>query len=143
MNCIDAREALTNILDVTKEGYVRVGKMKRGVRRKKRAHRLIWEECFGPIPEAMFVLHKCDNPSCVNPDHLFLGTHKDNIRDMVSKGRGVDNRGIRHGMSKLTEDDVRAIRASTEPGPVLCRRYGVVKSTISVIRSKKAWGHLK
>lgn len=57
------------------------------MRRTQYHHRLVWEECFGPIPEGMFVLHHCDNPPCINPEHLFLGDHTANMRDMVSKGR--------------------------------------------------------
>lgn len=71
----------------TKKGY---GKIHRGPgsRELVRVHRAAWEVTYGPIPEGLFVLHHCDNPPCCNPEHLFLGTNSDNMRDMVAKGRG-------------------------------------------------------
>src|ERR1700758_4972125 len=72
-----------------------------------RAHRVAWEKTFGPIPEGMQVLHRCDNPPCINPEHLFLGTHIDNMTDMRVKGRC--HRGTKHIDSILTEHDVRNI----------------------------------
>src|SRR6185503_13164373 len=75
------------------------------------SHRFSWEWHFGEIPKGMLVCHKCDNPLCVNPNHLFLGTQKDNIHDCISKGRarrGV-SRGVRNGSSKLT--DALALKA--------------------------------
>lgn len=68
-------------------GYGMVGEGPAGADRKILAHRLAWEIHFGPIPEGMFVCHHCDTPLCVRPDHLFLGTHTDNMRDMAAKGR--------------------------------------------------------
>ena len=61
------------------------------------AHRAAWIAAFGPIPEGMCVLHRCDNPPCINLDHLFLGTKRDNYDDMVAKGRGDRARGVQHG----------------------------------------------
>lgn len=104
------------------------------------AHRLSWELNEGAIPEGMVVCHRCDNPGCVNPAHLFLGTMADNQRDMARKGRSP--RGERQGKSKLTEADVRAILASSEPHAIVGRRYGVTVGTVSDIRRKITWSHL-
>lgn len=68
-----------------KDGYGMFGV---GNKKTKKAHRISWELCRGSIPEGLHVLHRCDNPECSNPDHLFLGTNLDNFNDMISKGRG-------------------------------------------------------
>lgn len=75
------------------------------------AHRLSYEHHVGPIPTGMLVLHSCDVPGCVNLAHLFLGTPRDNMQDMARKGRQVGPRGERHRSAKLTEEDVRTMRA--------------------------------
>lgn len=117
-------------------GYGVTSFMKRNVL----AHRLSWELSHGAIPAGLHVLHRCDNPPCVNPGHLFLGTHLDNIADMVGKGRHV--RGERQWQSVLTEDAVRSIRAAGESGRELARRFGVTASCISEVRNGKAWAHV-
>src|ERR1035438_7769338 len=66
-------------------------------RKSVKAHRISWEIKNGKIPDRIFVLHKCDNPQCVNPDHLFLGSAKDNTQDMLSKGRNRNAYGEKHG----------------------------------------------
>ena len=91
----------------TKNGY---GNTHRGY-----AHRMSWEIHNGPVPSGMFVCHRCDNKLCVNPSHLFLGSPKDNNSDMWAKGRGAN--GERNGHCKISDQDVRDIRANY----ALCR----------------------
>ena len=94
--------------------------------------------------DGLFVCHRCDNPSCVNPLHLFVGTHADNTRDRNQKGR--DARGRSHGMSKLTDADVLEIRALYASGKwtykQLGERYAVDLSNIASIVHRKTWKHL-
>ena len=98
------------------------------------AHRVSWELHFGPIPEKAEVCHSCDNPSCVRPDHLFLGTHADNMGDMMKKGRG---------RSKLTRRSAEAIRAMYAAGAVRQRdvaaAFGVTQTLVSQIVRGKIW----
>lgn len=74
------------------------------------AHRIAWEITFGKIPDGLFACHHCDNPACVNPGHLFLGTALENMQDRDKKGRHIPRKGTNNGMSKLTWDQVREIR---------------------------------
>ena len=107
-------------------------------------HRASWRRLAGDTPKGVFVLHRCDNPLCVNPDHLFLGTQRDNVKDMWDKGRarqGV-SKGENHGCSKLTESQVIEIRTSSENGPTVARRVGVSTSTVYDIRNRKIWTHI-
>ena len=120
-----------------------------------RAHRMAWEEAHGPIPEGMQVLHKCDNKPCVNVDHLFLGTHDDNMKDKVAKGRQAQGentspylrpetvrKGSAHHKALLTEEDVLNIRATDARLVDLAGAYGVSISTISNIKVRKTWRHV-
>lgn len=108
------------------------------------AHRVSWQMHFGDIPEGLHVCHKCDNPACVNPEHLFLGTHQDNMRDMHSKARGgrKQPKGESHFNSKLSVSDIRLIRACGEGSYVAARMFGVTPSTIRKIRRGDSWGHV-
>jgi hypothetical protein len=104
------------------------------------AHRLSYEVQVGPIPENMFVCHKCDNRLCINPEHLFIGTLQDNHADMVAKKR--HQIGERQWRSRLTEEDVRQIRAAEGTHGEIASRYGVSRETISVIKRRVNWKHV-
>ena len=107
-------------------------------------HRAAWRLFKGEIPPGMFILHRCDNPICMNPAHLFMGTQSDNARDMWEKRRAKPGTslGEKHGMSKLTEDIVREIRASKESGIALALRLKISPVTVSEIRLRKTWKHI-
>lgn len=104
------------------------------------AHRASWELHYGKVPDGLWVLHKCDVTICVNPDHLFVGTHEDNMIDMTNKGRSTF--GARNGRSKLVEDSVKQIKYSSEQASGCAARFGVSQATISMIRSGKRWRHV-
>jgi hypothetical protein len=108
------------------------------------ASRVSWEIHNGEIPIGMFVLHTCDNPVCVNPKHLFLGTQKDNMQDKYKKGRENLPFGIRNSSAKVSERDAIAIRILY---PALSQRkisnmYGINQSQVSRIVSGFSWRHL-
>ncbi len=118
-------------------------------------HRLSWALLRGPIPDGIEVCHDCpggDNPACVNPAHLWLGSHGDNMRDAFAKGRMVERdanamcRGSRHGMSTLVEADIIAMRATYAAGGVsmraLARRFHVTQANVSCIIARKTWKHV-
>lgn len=109
------------------------------------ASRIAWALSKGTEPGDMLVCHRCDNPICCNPSHLFLGTDADNGADMRAKGRARYNgvKGERHMWTKLTEDQVRFIKTSDAPGKVLAEQFGVKCSTISEIRQGRNWAWLK
>jgi hypothetical protein len=107
------------------------------------AHRLSWIIHNGAIPpDGMYVCHSCDNPSCVNPEHLFLGTSAENNADMLRKGRNRQVAGERHWRAKLTESDVDYIRTARESAAVLAGRLGVSVSTINRARAGCSWKHV-
>lgn len=115
---------------------------------RKMAHRISFELFKGAIPEGLFVLHYCDNPPCVNPDHLFVGTTRDNVLDKERKGRGNHPRGNDLPISKLNPDAVREIRASYRRGvygygiPSMAKRFRVDEKSIRMLLAGKTWRHV-
>ena len=112
------------------------------------AHRAAWEMEKGPIPDGLHVLHHCDNPSCVNTNHLFLGTGADNTADMLSKGRAKGNHkciGDKNNRTKLKAEDIPVIRKRLEVDIAkdIAADYGVEASTINAIRRKETWRHVQ
>ncbi len=103
------------------------------------AHRVSYEVYVGDIPEGLYVLHRCDTPACVNPAHLFLGTHQDNMDDRDKKGRGVQPSGTEHHAAKLNPAIVREIRSSEKSLRELGRLYGVGFRTIHKVKHGITW----
>lgn len=112
----------------TADGYAR--------RAQALAHRAAWEDEHGPIPPGQCVLHRCDNPPCVNPDHLFLGTKGDNNRDRSAKGRTYngDQRGERNNNARLTDADRAAIVSDPRGHRAVARAYGISDTRVRQIR---------
>jgi hypothetical protein len=124
------------------------------------AHRYSFEFFKHKIPAGLKVLHKCDNPPCVNPQHLFTGTHKDNSQDSIKKGRhknppihrGMDNilvrcpelrpMGEKHHSARLTEKQVRKIEKEKGSLSAIAKKYGLGKSHVSMIKRHQIWKHI-
>jgi predicted DNA-binding protein (UPF0251 family) len=123
------------------------------------AHRCAWILCRGQIPKGMHVLHRCDQPGCCNPRHLFLGTNRDNIADRVRKGRSAKGRrhwtarhpewvkrGEERPLSKLTVRAVRAIRRGLRLGTSqkkLAERFGISRSAVYSVKARRSWRHVR
>ena len=107
-------------------------------------HRYVYESYYGAIPSGKLVCHECDNRLCCNPSHLFLGSHKDNTRDAISKDRLA--KGERHGRAKLKESDILSIRDIWNNGNYgereIGEMFGITQSMVSMIIHKRKWGWL-
>lgn len=112
--------------------------------KKIRAHRISWMLHNGSIPKGIFICHQCDNRPCVNPDHLFMGTNNDNMKDAAIKGRFPKRVGEINPSAKLTRDDVLFIRSNPHgmTGRALAKRFSMSPSAISCIILRKSWPHI-
>lgn len=106
-------------------------------------HRYAFRHFVADIPDDACVLHRCDVPCCVNPDHLFLGTHQDNMADRDNKGRAARLRGEANGNSKLTEAIVREILLSPLSQEKAAKHYGLQRVWVQKIRQRKVWAHVR
>lgn len=134
-------------------GYGVIGVYVNGARKLQKTHRVSWTLKYGDIPDGMCVLHKCDNPKCVNPDHLFLGSYADNVHDCIDKGRfhilkpGAPpprHLGELNGLSKLTSQQVLDIRnmSKTMTRAEIAKIYSVSRSTVTDIVNRNTWRHI-
>jgi hypothetical protein len=105
------------------------------------AHRASYELKHGPIPKGMMALHHCDVRCCVNPDHIFLGTQQDNMADKVCKNRQAN--GVKHGMSKLTEEQAREAKFGNAKPTELAKKFNCSATIIRQIRGGMYWKHLE
>lgn len=124
-----------------KDGY---GAFKTGElgREQTSAHRYSYRLAHGEIPPGMVVCHRCDNPPCVNPAHLFLGTQRDNQMDKITKGRANTAHGRALPHAKLDETSVRLIRARTDSAVKVAADFGVSPSVIDSVRHRRSWKHV-
>ena len=153
-SCVSIEERFWKKVTKTKSCWLRTGanvkgysviSTRKGV--KILGHRLSWELHNGPIPIDLDVLHNCpggDNPNCVNPDHLFLGTHQDNMADMIAKGKHPQ--GENHVHAKLTDKIVRKARLRYQAGGIstykLAAEYGVSRGSMSNAILRRTWKHV-
>ena len=112
--------------------------------RKQTASRVAYALYKGPISQGLKVCHSCDNPKCVRPDHLFLGTQRQNVDDMIAKRRHIDGkrRGAENGNAKLTPEQVIAIRSDARSQSAIAASYGIGQAAVSKIKLRKLWRHL-
>jgi len=110
-----------------------------------RAHRMSYILANGHIPDNLLVLHTCDNPPCVNPEHLYLGTQKDNIKDKFDRGRNPNVNGSKNPVSKLSENEVLKIRELNKEkysNEIIAKMFSIDSSAVSLIINRKRWKHI-
>lgn len=110
--------------------------------RSTHLHRRLWQEAYGDLERNQIVMHKCDNKSCINLDHLEVGTTKQNVKDAIDRGLCWWVNGEDCHSSKLSEDDVRFIRSSTENSYALSKILPVSYSAVKAVRKRRTWKHL-
>lgn len=128
---------------MTASGYGSIAWGRRGDLSSVGAHRFSYEMHVGPVPDGLWVLHRCDVRACVRPDHLFLGTCQDNHDDCHAKDR--HNRGERNGRAKLTVDEISEIKGRLGAGympATIAVAYGVTADWVREIRRGRRWGHV-
>lgn len=111
--------------------------------KETRGGRISWLIYRGEIPKGKYLLHTCDNPTCTNPEHMFLGTPKENSQDMVAKGRG--NKGSKHGNSKLDEEKIKEIRKMYDDGykvTVIMGKFGICGAHVRAVGNREVWKHV-
>lgn len=114
--------------------------------RRVMAHQISWMLNYGDIPDGQEICHSCDNPPCVNPEHLFAGTHKGNMMDASDKGRIVTKHGSAHKLAKINESDVPRIKGLYELGfsmGSIAKSFGVSKPIVAGILNGSRWKHVK
>ena len=131
------------------DGYGQIGTYREdGKHVMRKAHCISYELTHNvKLEQGQHILHSCDNPPCVNPNHLRIGTNAENIADKVAKGRQAKQKGIEHGNAKLTDEKVREIRKEYAAGGILQRelaeKYEISQRTVSAIITKKLWKHIE
>lgn len=129
--------------NVNRQGYgLVVQPMGKGSIRYRLAHRVAYQ-CFkGPFDQSLDVCHSCDVPGCINPDHLWLGTHTDNMRDKARKGRGNHARGSAQGQAKINEEIALEIKRASGTAKQIAARLNVSPNIVAQVRSGKTWRHV-
>ena len=124
-------------------GYLSIRGKKLGLVNRTPAHIISFIACKGSLKEGSLVLHKCDNPPCWNPEHLYAGSHTQNMIDKRVRGRSFKPTGLKNASAKLTEAAIMEIRASFGVSQsILARKFGVDQTTISDIKLRKTWTHI-